>query len=88
MSTKRWTYYLIIITIILCIPLIAMQFTNEVEWKIMDFVLMGILLLVFFFLLEGILTYAKSEFWKIFLILVIFFALLLTWAELAVGIVN
>ena len=88
MSTKRWLYYLIIVAIILMVPLIAMQFSQEVDWKIMDFAFMGMLLLVFFFLLEGILTYAKSMFWKIFFILVISLGLLLTWAELAVGILN
>jgi uncharacterized membrane protein len=33
-----------IVAFILAIPLVAMQFTNEVNWKLSDFVVMGALL--------------------------------------------
>ena len=36
---------LIVVTILLLIPFIAMQFTDKVSWTILDFVVMGILLL-------------------------------------------
>lgn len=44
MLFKRVVIILIIVAGILLIPLVAMQFTNEVNWTIFDFVVAGILL--------------------------------------------
>jgi len=41
---KRLMYWVIAILSILMIPLVAMQFTNEVNWSLSDFIIMGIIL--------------------------------------------
>ena len=71
---------------VLFIPFVAMQFTQEVSWKIFDFVLMGILLSGLALAIEFILgTFRRPTQRVVFggVALVIF---LLVWAELAVGI--
>lgn len=44
MKNKRIVYILSAVVILLMIPLIAMQFTKEVDWSAFDFLLMGIML--------------------------------------------
>ena len=44
MKNKRLIIILTAVVILLLIPFIAMQFTNEVDWKILDFTIMGVLL--------------------------------------------
>lgn len=71
---------------ILMVPLVAMQFTSEVNWDLFDFAIMGVLLV-------GIgATYVlcarmvqKTEH-KVALGVGFAFLLLLIWAELAVGV--
>lgn len=71
---------------ILMIPLVAMQFTGEVNWTVSDFVIMGILLsltgLVLTFALRKVRT-AKS---RLIAAGLIGLGFLYCWAELAVGI--
>ena len=45
MQNKRLIGIVVAVATLLLIPLIAMQFTDEVDWKPFDFVVMGILLL-------------------------------------------
>ncbi len=71
---------------ILCIPLIAMQFTNEVNWKLMDFVVAAFLIFSTGTIFDLILRKVKKPSLRIVLSLGIFVILLLIWAELAVGI--
>lgn len=71
---------------ILSIPLIAMQFTKEVNWDYRDFIIMGILLSVTGLGIEMVTRKIKSTNLKIVLTLAILFLLFLIWAELAVGI--
>ncbi|KAA0208500.1 MAG: hypothetical protein EDM69_07825 [Chlorobiota bacterium] len=68
------------------IPLIAMQFTNEVDWSIGDFLIMGILLFGTGTLCEIVFRKTRRITYRVlftFGLLLIFF---LIWAELAVGI--
>ena len=44
MKNKRLILILITIVFLLLIPFIAMQFTNEVDWTVSDFIVIGILL--------------------------------------------
>lgn len=75
-----------IMAALLLIPLIAMQFTNDVHWKPLDFVVAGILLLGTVIILEFILRKIKSRKMRIGLSVTLLLLLLLIWAELAVGI--
>ncbi|TDU43646.1 hypothetical protein BXY82_1062 [Gelidibacter sediminis] len=71
---------------ILSIPLIAMIFTTEVNWKIFDFIIAGVLLLGTGLMFEWILRKVKSAKQRFLLLISLFAALILIWAELAVGI--
>lgn len=75
-----------IVLLLLLIPLIAMQFTNEVNWSVMDFVMAGMLLFGTSLLIEFILRKVKSTKHRILLSGIVLFLLFLLWAELAVGI--
>ena len=77
---------LLTIVFLLLIPLVAMQFTTEVDWSTSDFVIMGVLLLGTGLLTELVLRKVKKTDHRIAIILVILAAFFLIWAELAVGI--
>lgn len=74
------------IAIILCIPLIAMQFTNEVNWSATDFVAMGILLLSAGLGCELTIRRVKKFEYRVAICLAILAAFFIIWVELAVGI--
>lgn len=75
-----------IIASILAIPLIAMQFTNEVQWDLRDFVAAGILLLSTGLAIELVIRNMKTGTSRTIVLIVILIALFLIWAEMAVGI--
>ena len=85
-QNNRLIIILITSLVILFIPLIAMQFTNEVNWTIFDFVIAGILLIGTGLVCEFTLRKIKKTKYRIAIILAILVILLLIWAELAVGI--
>lgn len=73
---------------LLCIPLLAMQFSGDVRWSVADFVLAGFLLFFSGLLVLFIQNKVSKRSWRIGLIFVVVFLLLLLWAELAVGLFN
>jgi hypothetical protein len=85
-QNKRLVTILAAAIAILLIPLIAMTFTNDVNWKIFDFLVAGILLIGTGLILEFILRKIKTLRYRILLGIVLFVVLFLIWAELAVGI--
>ena len=85
-QNKRLNIILLSVPLLLLIPLIAMQFTNQVNWLPNDFLVMGILLLITGLSIEFVLRKVKSGRARIVLLTTILGALLLLWAELAVGI--
>ena len=85
-QNKRLTGIILTVVFILMIPLVAMQFTDEVDWKLGDFVIMGILLLSTGLACELVMRKVKSTEGRIAVIAGILVALFLIWAELAVGI--
>ncbi len=90
MSVKTTSIYRVMlpVVIVLAIPLIAMQFTKEVVWTAMDFMVMGILVFTMGLLLEVVrLQWRKKKFYAPLLIL-IGLTFFLLWAELAVGIFD
>lgn len=74
------------VAFLLLIPFIAMQFTNEVEWDLRDFVIMGILLLSTGLMAELVIRKVRNTESRLVIIGLILLAFFLIWAELAVGI--
>ena len=77
---------LYIVGTILLIPFIAMQLTNEVNWSLFDFIIMGAMLTITGLLGEIIFKKVKIVKYRMALYVVVAIIFLLTWAELAVGI--
>jgi uncharacterized membrane protein len=71
---------------ILSVPLIAMQFTNEVDWDATDFIIAGILLFGTAIVIELVSRKAKTPGNRALYIILVLLTLFLIWAELAVGI--
>lgn len=74
--------------ILLLIPAIAMQYTNEVNWKFFDFVMAFVLLYTAGFLCDLVLRKIPKLQHRIILLALILLGLLIVWAELAVGILS
>jgi hypothetical protein len=85
-QNKRLIGIVLTVAFLLLIPLIAMQFTDEVDWKLADFVIMGVLLLGTGLLCELVMRKAKNRKYRTAMIVTILLILFLVWAELAVGI--
>ena len=88
MKNKRPIIIVLATAVLLLIPLIAMQFTNEVNWSLADFIVAAGLLLGTGFLCDLILRKVKAVKHQVALCLVCVAALLYVWAELAVGIFS
>lgn len=86
MKNKRLIGILFMVAFLLLIPFIAMQFTNEVAWTAFDFLVAGILLLITGLICEWVLRKVNNNNYRIVFCGIIILLLLLTWAELAVGI--
>lgn len=85
-ANKRISIIIASIVIILLIPFTAMQFTDQVNWKLFDFIVAAGLLLGTGALIELAIRKIKKPEQRIALIIAILILLLLIWAELAVGI--
>jgi MFS superfamily sulfate permease-like transporter len=85
-ENKRLTGILTGVVLLLLLPLIAMQFTAEVNWTPFDFVVAGVLLLGTGLLVEGVLRKVPKREHRILLCAALLSALFLIWVELAVGI--
>ena len=83
---KRLFGILLAVALLLLIPLIVMQFTTVVKWKMFDFVVAGLLLLGTGLVTEFVMRNVRSKNYQIGLIAIILIALFLIWAELAVGV--
>ena len=70
----------------LIIPLIAMQLTDEVEWSLFDFIIMGTLLLITGLIGEIIFKKVEKYKHRVILYIVVIIIFFLIWAELSVGI--
>jgi len=77
---------LLLAVAVLCIPLIAMQFTLEVQWTLLDFAVMAILVVstVSSYLIAA---HVFPKF-KVYLLIFASCSFLLIWTEMAVGLVT
>ena len=84
--SKQIAFVLLGAASILLVPLLAMQFTDEVKWDLRDFAVAGALLIgtgVIYVLSASLMKNAQN---RIILGLALGLTLFLVWAELAVGI--
>lgn len=86
MKNKRLMIILVAVGVLLLIPLVAMQFTNEVNWSGFDFLVMGVLLLGTGLICELVLRKVKKRTNRLVLCLAVLGIFILVWMELAVGI--
>lgn len=74
--------------ILLMIPLIAMQFSAEVEWTLIDFIFAGSIIFGTGFIYKLITTKSGDVTYKVAIGFALFTGLLLIWTNLAVGIIG
>lgn len=90
-STSLGTSLLYVIAgtlLILAIPLVAMQFTTEVNWSATDFVVMGLLLVGVGLAFVLITRHASSFVYRLAGLAAIGSTFLLIWVNLAVGLIG
>jgi len=86
---RNWDIVSVFVVTVLIpmLPLVAMQFSEEVDWKLPDFVVIGAILigagLAFVFTARRVDNVAR----RLALAAAFFLALLYVWAELAVGVI-
>lgn len=85
-TNERFKFILLSTIFLLLIPMIAMQFTDEVNWSAFDFIVAGVLLLGTGLLFDLVIRKTKNIKYKIAINVILLIVLLLIWAELAVGI--
>ena len=86
MQNKRLIIILLISLFLLLIPLIAMPFTDEVNWTTTDFIIAGGLLFGAGLISEIVMRKIKNIKYKVGLLGAILIIVILIWIELAVGI--
>ena len=86
MQNKRLIIIVFATAILLLIPLLAMQFSSEVNWTLLDFIVGGALLIGTGLVFDLILRRIKNINYRIFISIALLIVLLFIWAELAVGI--
>ena len=72
--------------LILLVPLVAMQLTAEVNWSLFDFVLMGALIATTGLMFVLVARNVPNSGYRMLAGIALALALLLIWAELAVGV--
>lgn len=88
MKNQRLNIIISIVAFLLLIPFLAMQFTDEVNWSLFDYSVMGTLLLSTGILLDLVLRKVKTVQNRLLVGFVVLLAFFLIWAELAVGIIG
>ena len=86
MNKNHMSRIIIGTALILSIPLIGMLFTDEIDWNLADFIVIGTLLIGTGLMYEFIASRVRSRNQRILLGLGLLLTLAVVWAELAVGI--
>ena len=73
---------------LLLVPLVAMQFTSEVDWDLRDFIIMGVLLMATgtAYVIGARLVKTRPQRWLVAALVGLSFFVI--WAELAVGLIG
>ena len=88
MSLRKLYKITITVAILLSIPLIAMQFTNQVVWTLSDFVIASLLLFSLAIVGDYILRKLADYKYRFIVYFALILSFLLLWVELSVGIFN
>lgn len=78
----------LVTVLILMVPMVAMQFTSEVDWGIFDFIVMGALIFGTGFLYVLVTRSAINIAYKVAMGLALGTTLFMTWANLGVGLIG
>ena len=79
---------LLISLLLLLIPFVGMQYSNEVKWSLNDFIIMGVILLSFGIIINKIIYHVGAFKKRVILISTLIILFFLLWGELAVGLFN
>jgi hypothetical protein len=88
MRTKNIFYIALGTAVLLLLPFIAMQFSDQVKWTLSDFIIAGVLLFGTGLAYEFISKMASSLIYRLAVGWALLTALLLIWINLAVGIIG
>ena len=72
--------------LLLFIPLIGNLFSNQVNWSLFDFIVIGILLVLAGLSIHFILEKVRNKILRIVPIIFVIIIILMIWAELAIGV--
>ncbi len=86
--TKRLSVWAAAVTLILMVPLVAMQFTDEVAWDETDFIVAGVLLFCTGLAYELVARKGGTIAFRAAVGLALVAALILVWMNLAVGLIG
>lgn len=88
MKYKRQLLILAIVGTTLLVPMIGMNFSNEVNWSFFDFIVAGTLLLSSGFLLDFTARKISKTKYRVIVFITIISVLLFIWIELAIGVIG
>ena len=86
MKNFRFRHTIIITASLLSIPLIAMFFTESVDWSTFDFLVMALMLIITISLLQFVINKIQRNENRLFWLMAVVVGFFLLWAEMAVGI--
>lgn len=79
---------LLVTALMLSIPLIAMQFSDEVDWRLPDFIIIGALFIGTGLIYDFAIKRVQNTGHRFLIAVVIISVFLLIWTHLAVGIID
>jgi hypothetical protein len=85
---RNVAYIALATLVVLLVPMVAMQFTDEVNWTISDFIVAGLLLFGTGLAYELSTRNVKNIWKRIAIGAALFLALIFIWAELSVGVFS
>lgn len=86
--TKRISMWAMVVILLLMVPLVAMQFNNEMAWTVFDFVFAGVILFGSGLTYELIARKGGNTAYRVAVGIAVVAALLLVWVNGAVGIIG
>jgi len=82
MKNTRLICILLAVPALLLIPFFAMKFTHEVNWTAIDFITMGVMLLITGLAIEAALRLVRVTWMKAAAVLAILFGFVMVWGAL------